>query len=193
MPAFDERRLEMSKEELHLLRDVFQEACGFVLREDLKFVAERRLAPRLEALGLQDFRAYHRYLRFDPKGHDGAGVGHRSAGAARDLLLPRADAARGLHRGAPARIVAQGNAAAPSLRLWSAGCSTGEEPYTLSMLLDEAAAAQGWDIDVLGTDLSRRALATARHAEYGPAALRATTAGAAAALLRRRPTRATCG
>ncbi len=174
MPAFDERRLEMSKEELHLLRDVFQEACGYVLREDLKFIAERRLAPRLEALGLKDFRAYHRYLRFDPKGHE-------ELESAIDLLVPHetyffreATQLEAFTRELLPRIVAKSRGRT-SLTVWSAGCSTGEEPYTLSMLLDEVAAAQGWEIDVLGTDLSRRALATARHAEYGQAALRSTT------------------
>lgn len=176
---FDERRPEMSKEELHLLKDVFQDACGYVLREDLKFIAERRLAPRLEALGLKDFRAYHRFLRFDPKGHD-------ELETAIDLLVPHETyffreptQLEAFTRELVPRIVAQSQGR-KALTVWSAGCSTGEEPYTLSMLLDEAALAHGWEIDVLGTDLSRRALASARHAEYGQAALRATTASQAA-------------
>jgi chemotaxis protein methyltransferase CheR len=61
------------------------------------------------------------------------------------------------------------------LALWSAGCATGEEPYTLSMLLVDRPALAGWELDVLGTDRSKKALTQARRAEYGPAALRATT------------------
>jgi len=61
------------------------------------------------------------------------------------------------------------------LRIWSAGCSTGEEPYTIAMLLLELLAASdagaGWDIRVVGTDISNRALATARSGRYGERAV----------------------
>jgi chemotaxis protein methyltransferase CheR len=51
------------------------------------------------------------------------------------------------------------------LRIWSAGCSTGEEPYSIAITLCEALKfAEAWEIEVLATDISRRAL---RHAERG--------------------------
>jgi len=55
------------------------------------------------------------------------------------------------------------------LRIWSAGCSTGEEPYTLSMLLLEEAHGRlkDWSIEILATDLNDRSLAHARNAIYG--------------------------
>ncbi len=56
------------------------------------------------------------------------------------------------------------------LRVWSAGCSTGEEPYTLAVLL-HALVPPDWDVQVLGTDVSGRALATAATARYGPRAV----------------------
>ena len=51
------------------------------------------------------------------------------------------------------------------LRLWSAGCSSGEEPYTLAMLLEESGQFAGWDVQVYGTDLSKRMLTAARKAD----------------------------
>ena len=55
------------------------------------------------------------------------------------------------------------------LRIWSAGCSTGEEPYTLSMLLLEEAAGRlkDWTTEILATDLNERSLAHAKNAIYG--------------------------
>ena len=169
-----EQRLEMSPEELHLLRDVFARACGFMLREDLKFIAERRLAARLELLGLRDFSAYARYLRFDARGAD-------ELETAIDLLVPHETyffrepvQLESFERELMPRVIER-NLRRKALHLWSAGCSTGEEPYTLAILLAQMPALDGWDLDILGTDLSRKALTAARKAEYGPMALRATS------------------
>jgi len=63
------------------------------------------------------------------------------------------------------------------LRLWSAGCSTGEEPYTLAMFLLEESAKllAGWTFDILATDLNDRSLAAAKEGVYGEYALRSTS------------------
>jgi chemotaxis protein methyltransferase CheR len=62
------------------------------------------------------------------------------------------------------------------LRLWSAGCSTGEEPYTLAMLLIEEAQSllKGWTFEIAATDLNERSLETAKAGVYGDYGLRNT-------------------
>ncbi len=63
------------------------------------------------------------------------------------------------------------------LHLWSAGCSTGEEPYTISMLLLEEAQdrLKDWSVRILATDLNERSLAHAENAAYGTYSTRHVT------------------
>ena len=62
----------------------------------------------------------------------------------------------------------------PRIRVWSAGCSAGEEAYTLAILLAEAIPdLDRWDLRVVGTDLNPQALARARRGEYGGWSVRA--------------------
>lgn len=174
MPGFDELRLTMTDEQFRLLSDLVHEASGLAMRDDLKFVAERRLLPRVEALGLPDFGAYQRYLRFDARGKE-------ELETAVELLLPHEtyffrDPSQldCFVKELVPKLVEQ-HGAKQRLRLWSAGCSSGEEPYTLAMLLEETGLFHGWDVQVYGTDLSRRMLAAARKAEYAQSSLRSTT------------------
>ena len=66
------------------------------------------------------------------------------------------------------RAVPQLMAARPgrALRIWSAGCSTGQEAYSLAMALNETAALAGWTIDIVATDVSPVAVAQARAGRY---------------------------
>lgn len=60
------------------------------------------------------------------------------------------------------------------LSIWSAGCSSGEEPYTISMLIKEyfGTKASQWDTRVLATDISMNALGAAQHAVYDESSLK---------------------
>ena len=63
--------------------------------------------------------------------------------------------------------LAEARAAKRRLRIWSAGCATGQETHSLAMLLaDNAEAWAGWTVDLVGTDVSAAAVATARAARY---------------------------
>ena len=77
----------------------------------------------------------------------------------------------------PEIVAGKANQITRRLRIWSAGCSTGEEPYTLAMnMLEESERLlKGWKVEILATDLNDRSVETAKAGIYGDYALRNTT------------------
>ncbi|HZI13650.1 MAG TPA: protein-glutamate O-methyltransferase CheR [Myxococcus sp.] len=164
----------MTAEEFRLLRDHVYSHCGILVHEDMKFVMERRLWPRLEALGLADFASYHRFLRYDAQRHAELEAAVESL-TTHETYFFREPAQLKAFCEELLPVLEKRNARHKRLRLWSAGCSSGEEAYTLAMLLKDSRRFEDWDVEVYGTDISRRVLAMARRGEYGPSALRATS------------------
>jgi chemotaxis protein methyltransferase CheR len=160
--------------EFRLLRDFVNQFCGIYFADDSAYIFERRLRERLRELGIDDFAEYYRYLQYHPKA-----VAELEAAAEvlttnetyffREAYQLRAFTeeilpvvrARALARGSKRRDV------------WSAGCSSGEEVYTIAMLVDATGLFDGWDIRVFGNDISRRVLQKARGATYSSASFRA--------------------
>jgi chemotaxis protein methyltransferase CheR len=170
----------LSEEQFRLLRDLVREHCGLTFADELRYLLERRLAPRVEALGLAGFGEYHRFLKYDPG---------RAAELeeAVDLLTTNETYfyREPFQLDAFAREIlpacARSLSAARRLRILSAGCSTGEEAYTLAMMVRDSRLFEGWDVEIVGTDISRRCLASACAGAYGEHAFR----NAEAAPLRR--------
>ncbi|TAL97826.1 MAG: chemotaxis protein CheR [Rhodanobacter sp.] len=153
--------------EFQFLRKFVLEHCGISLGEHKRQLVQGRLFRRLRALGLKEFGSYCELLRREPHGELGELASVISTNVTSffrevhhyDLLatelLPR--------------WLEQKRGAGDRLRIWSAGCSTGEEPYALAMVLAEAIdkhGARGVDAKILATDLSPQALETARRGVY---------------------------
>ncbi|MFL5300672.1 MAG: CheR family methyltransferase [Anaeromyxobacteraceae bacterium] len=167
----------MSLEHYRLLRDLIYAHSGLSFGEDLRYLVERRLAPRLQYHGLQDFGAYYRFLRHD------AGRRAELETATEVLTTNETYFFREAHQLRSFAeellpVLARENAALRRLRIWSAGCSTGEEVYTIAILLAQSGLFEGWDVDVFGSDIARRVLAVARAGVYGPHAFRTPEAEA---------------
>jgi len=164
---------QLGAEEFRLLRDRVYEHAGLHFDEDAMFLFERRLVDRVEALGLDDFYAYYKYLRFHPQGYSELEEAierlttketyffrqEYQLRAFRDQLLPELE--QGLR---PRRRIG----------IWSAGCATGEEAYTIAVLLLESRRFAGWDLKVVGSDICRGSVAAARRGVYREAAFRTT-------------------
>jgi chemotaxis protein methyltransferase CheR len=161
----------LTEEEFRLLRDLVHDHCGIWFRDDLRYLVERRLGARLAAHGLASFGDYHRFLRFDPG---------RLAELAEavDLLTTNETyfcreplQLRAFEREILPEL-ARERAGERRLRLLSAGCATGEEVYTLAILVEDSGLFAGWDVEVIGADISRRCLEAARAGAYGDHAFR---------------------
>ncbi|NVN90535.1 MAG: protein-glutamate O-methyltransferase CheR [Desulfuromonadales bacterium] len=162
----------MSDVEFFLFRDIIHAFCGMHFSLDAKYLLEKRLAVRVRDLKLESFAEYFRYLTSSPAKEselwdimDVLTVNEtyffREASqlkAFSDEILPEL-------------IDVKSRRGQRQLRIWCAGCSTGEEAYTIAMLLDRP-ELRGWPVEIIATDISRRALALAQRGVYGASSFR---------------------
>ena len=153
--------------EFRFLRDFVYAHCGIALGEHKRQLVQGRLARRLRALGLPDYAAYCALLRSDPNGELGELASAISTNVTAFFREPHHYDL--LERELLPQWLAHKRRDGDRLRIWSAGCSSGEEPYALAMVLAEALekhGATGVDAKILATDLSPQALETARNGVY---------------------------
>src|SRR6266496_1137183 len=155
----------MSEEEFRLLRDLVHAHCGISFREDARYLLERRLGPRLQALALPDFHAYHRHLLFDP-GRDAELEEAMDILTTNETYFFREPLQLKAFAQEILPAIAAERASERRIRILSAGCSTGEEAYTIAVLVKESRLFEGWDVDITGCDISRRCVAQARAGAY---------------------------
>jgi chemotaxis protein methyltransferase CheR len=204
----------LKPDEFRLLRDLFAARTGLNFGPEARFTLERRLRDRLIVLKLASFTEYHHYLRF--------GV-HAAAewDEAVDLLTTnetyffREDRQLRAFQTELLPILQNGARGCRRLAIWSAGCSTGEEVYTIAILVHQSGlffprrrlgSGQGrtpllpfvggqgppdddpvWDVRIYGSDISRRCVAAARRGVYGESSFRATSDDLRRAFFHERP------
>lgn len=170
----------MSQSEFELLRNLFRERFGLYFTDDTAYLMERRLLPRMETLGMRSFFDYYRYLTNPAlpaveREREIDDIFERLAtretyffresyqlDALREHLFPRIHQAAQLRRGAHEK----------TLSLWSAGCASGEEAYSLAIQVLESGLFADWQVSIVGSDLSRVGLEAARRGVYGPSSFR---------------------
>ena len=163
--------VRISEEEVAELQAIVEGCCGVFHGVDSSYKLERRLGPRLHSLGLRSFAEYSKYLR------EAADGPHELAEVIEELTTHETYFFREQFQldafsqdVLPA--IAERRRAAQHLTIWSAGCSTGEEAYTIAMILLESGLFSGWSIEVIGFDISRKVLSAARYGVYGASSFR---------------------
>ena len=167
-------RIELTDEEFRLLASFIYDHAGLYFDEASKFLLESRLQNRLKEHHFDSFLKYYHYLLYHQDRVLELNVmidivttnetyfyrEKNQLDAFAEEVLPE---------------LAERNAGKKRLRIWSAGCSTGEEPFTLAILCSESGLFDGtWEVDIIGTDISQRVLQTARKAVFSLSSFRAT-------------------
>lgn len=174
-PAFDRLRAEidpslaLTDAEFGAISQRIHRETGIVIGAAKRSMLIARLAHRLRLLGLPDFAAYTRLLD-SPEGEDErrALVSAITTNVTKFFREPHHfDALAELAPDLIARARAGGR-----VRLWSAGCSTGQEPYSIAAtLLDHAPDIARHDLRILATDIDPQVIETARRGRYDARAL----------------------
>jgi chemotaxis protein methyltransferase CheR len=170
-----ESEMPMSEEEFRLIREIIHSHCGLSFDYDTKYLLEKRLARRLMHLRMASFLEYYHFLKYN-RGRD------QELSDIMDVLTTNEtyffreafQLKAFTEEIVPAIKAAKEKRGDRQLRIWSAGCSTGEEPYTIAMLLLDMNCFHGWKMEIIGTDISHRVLQHARKAVYGRSSFRAT-------------------
>jgi chemotaxis protein methyltransferase CheR len=167
--------LKMTDSEYRMFAELLRRHCGLHFGPDARYLLEKRLVRRLRALELNSFAAYHYRVRSAPA-HDEELANlideittnetyfFRERSQLRALIgeifSELQEARRGTRRG--------------PITVWSAGCSSGEEPFSIVILAMEAGMTPGRDLHVYASDISRRMLRRARKGLYREASFRET-------------------
>jgi chemotaxis protein methyltransferase CheR len=159
------------------LRDFIYAQCGIYIPDNRRYLLENRLTNRLKTLNLKTLEEYLFYLKYDN--------GRRQE-------LPRLFEVITTNETSffrnppqlnvfqksilPAILEKNKNAGHKKLHIWSAGCSTGEEPYTLAIILQEVLGEElpHWNVRITANDLSDSVLGAARRGIYSDYSLRTT-------------------
>lgn len=168
--------LKLNDKDFELLRDHIYKFCGIYFHANKKYFMESRIARRMEATGIRTPSEYHHFIS---SGRDPAEL--------RRLLdeittnetcffrnIPQLTALENVLL--PEVVAAKQKIGFRKLRIWSAGSSSGEEAYTLGMIMLEKRASllKDWIIEIIGTDISENVLSQAREGVYNSYSVRNT-------------------
>jgi len=163
----------LSEDVFRLIRDIIKDYCGLYFDDSSRYLIEKRLSRRVKNHHLNDFRDYYRFIRYDKNTE-------QELSAIMDILTVNETyffREQNQLKAFSEEILEElkgTNKSGKTLRIWSAGCSSGEEPYTISMLINGMGNFNGWDIEICGSDINQRVLQTARKGVYRKNSFRTT-------------------
>jgi chemotaxis protein methyltransferase CheR len=169
-PAAPAREFAFSEADFRILAQLAYEYAGIALSESKQNLVYGRLSRRLRALGLASFRDYCKYLGANPAELENF-INSISTNHTKFFREAHHFDHFRTHVAAPfARAASRSSGG--RLRAWSAGCSTGEEPYSIALVLRrEISNFAGSDVRILATDIDTAVLMKAAAGEFAQSAI----------------------
>jgi chemotaxis protein methyltransferase CheR len=160
--------LPLLQEDFILFQKLLIETCGLYFEEGRNQSLHLALWQRLQHRGYDSYREYYNLLKFHPEGRQELrelldlitiGETYFFRNKAQFNVLMKSVL--------PEIIQRKVSSQKKSIRVWSAGCSRGDEPYSIAIAMMEVIPSyHEWDISILGTDINRNGLAYAKEAHY---------------------------
>lgn len=161
--------IKLSDREYQLLADLIYEKSGIHLGTNKKELVKARLMKRLKFYQLGTFREYYSLISQDQYANEVVEMIDAISTNVTSFFREKQHFDF-LERSVYGPMIAEKKRRRSArIRIWSAACSTGEEPYSIMMsLLEHVGSTSGWDIKLLGTDISTKVLAIAQQGIYTP-------------------------
>lgn len=166
--------LELPDDVFRQLREQIYSRSGMFFADSSKYLLQKRLSPRARELNFDSFQKYFYFLQYDPR-----------AEAEYDQIFDLVTTNETYFLREPAQLAAFTEEIVPEIlsrkavkkvRIWSAGCSSGEEPYSIAIMLTEAGMYQEATFEIFASDINQNVLAKARKGHYRENAFRSTDA-----------------
>ncbi|MZR30186.1 CheR family methyltransferase [Sneathiella litorea] len=155
----------MNSQDFQLFSNIVKSRSGLVLTEEKVYLLESRLVPLARRRGLENLEALADEVRRSNDEHLLEEI--TEAMTTNETFFFRDTKPFDTFRDAVLPQLLKQRAAKKSLRIWTAACSTGQEPYSIAMLLkEEAAKMAGWRVEIMATDISREVLEKAKAGLY---------------------------
>lgn len=162
----------MTQQQYASLRKIIYDRSGIWFADSKKYLLESRLGDRLNELEIEDYDQYIIFLTMGPYREDEFQVMFSKITINETSFFrnqPQLDVFE--KNVLPGLIEARRDR--KILRIWSAACSSGQEPYTLAIMVRRSLGirAMDWSVEIIGTDISDRVLKIAKSARYPKSAI----------------------
>ena len=166
-------QLPYTQEDFKLLRDAIYNYSGIFISNDYQGIFMRRLERRILALAMDSFNEYYYYLKYNPDNHEEYRKLMDAISIKESYFFREVDQMKTLVN----EIIPAIRREKPfeTIKIWSAGCATGEEPYTIAMLCIEKGYHLGnARVEIFANDISQEAIQKAKQGVYKQTSFRST-------------------
>ncbi len=169
--------VQISQDEFAQLREFLYQQTGIYVGDNRKYLVENRLSSRLRALNLRNFAEYNNYLRFDVNRTQELNSFYENMTTNETSFFRNMAQLKVFEEKVLSKVIAeQRQKGQKKLHIWSAGCSSGEEPYTIAIIIMELLKGEisSWNIRITANDLSLAMIDLAKKGLYSEYSLRTT-------------------